>query len=77
MDLTVVSSICVARHVCRAGMQANVTLYWFALPKWFMDIGGFEKEENIQEFVEWSRLAFKHFGASLSKLASASSLLFV
>lgn len=45
-----------------AGMQSNVTLYWFALPKWFMDMGGFEKEENIQEFVEWSRLAFKHFG---------------
>lgn len=46
----------------RAGMQANVTLYWFALPKWFMDMGGFEKEENIREFVEWSKLAFKYFG---------------
>ncbi len=48
---------------CRRGMEANVTLFWFVLPKWFMDMGAFEKEENIEEFVEWGRLAFELFGA--------------
>ena len=43
-------------------MESNVTLYWFCLPKWFMDMGGFEKEANIKEFVEWGRLAFRLFG---------------
>jgi len=46
----------------RRGMEANVTLFWFVLPKWFMDMGAFEKEENIEEFVEWGRLAYKLFG---------------
>ena len=48
----------------RRGMQVNVTLFWFVLPKWFMDMGGFEKEENIAEFVEWGRLAFQLFGGT-------------
>lgn len=43
-------------------MESNVTLYWFVIPKWFMDMGGFEKEENIAEFVEWGRIAFELFG---------------
>ena len=43
-------------------MESNVTLYWFVLPKWFMDMGGFEKEENIVEFVNWARIAFELFG---------------
>lgn len=47
----------------RADMESNVTLYWFVLPKWFMDMGGFEKEENIEEFVNWGRKAFEFFGA--------------
>lgn len=47
-------------------MQVNVTLFWFVLPKWFMDMGGFEKEENIAEFVEWGRLAFELFGEALA-----------
>lgn len=46
----------------RAGIQANVTLYWFTMPLWFMDLGGFEKEVNIALFADWARLAFKHFG---------------
>lgn len=46
-------------------MESNVTLYWFVLPKWFMDMGGFEKEENIQEFVNWARTAFELFGEEL------------
>ncbi len=44
-------------------MESNVTLYWFVLPKWFMDMGGFEKEENIEDFVNWGRKAFELFGA--------------
>jgi Glycosyl hydrolase family 1 len=53
---------------CRANMESNVTLYWFVLPKWFMDMGGFEKEENIAEFVEWGRIAFELFGECASRL---------
>lgn len=50
-------------------MESNVTLYWFVTPKWFMDMGGFEKEENIAEFVEWGRVAFELFGGYTGCLA--------
>ena len=50
-------------------MESNVTLYWFVTPKWFMDMGGFEKEENIAEFVEWGRTAFELFGGYTECLA--------
>lgn len=46
-------------------MASNVTLYWFVLPKWFMDMGGFEKDENTAEFVAWGRKAFELFGAPM------------
>ena len=52
--------LCVPRR--RANMESNVTLYWFVLPKWFMDMGGFEQEENIAEFVDWGITAFRLFG---------------
>ena len=51
--------------MCSHGMEANVTLHWFASPAWFEDLGGFNKEENIHLFAEWAALAFKLFGAWL------------
>jgi len=40
-----------------------VTVHWFVHPLWFQDIGAFTKEENIEVFVEWAKLAFTLFGA--------------
>lgn len=45
-------------------MEANVTLHWFVHPQWFDEIGGWRNPDNIKYFVEWARLAFKHFGQS-------------
>jgi beta-glucosidase/6-phospho-beta-glucosidase/beta-galactosidase len=45
-------------------MEANVTLLWFVVPKWFHDLGAFSKASNISLFVEWAKLAFSHFGAA-------------
>ena len=47
-------------------MEANVTVHWFVHPLWFQDMGAFTKEENIEVFVEWARLAFTLFGALCS-----------
>ena len=38
-------------------------MHWFVHPLWFQDIGAFTKEENIEVFVEWAKLAFTLFGA--------------
>ena len=35
-----------------------VTLHHFTHPLWFEDLGGFEKEENIKYFLEFSELMF-------------------
>ena len=40
----------------------GTTLHWFAHPQWFQDLGEFQKEENIQLFVDWAKTAFKLFG---------------
>lgn len=37
-----------------AGIEPLITLHHFNLPTWFADIGEFEKEENIQYFVDFS-----------------------
>ena len=43
-------------------MEPNVTLHWFVHPKWFEELGGFTKEENIDIFEDWCRTAFSLFG---------------
>ena len=40
-----------------------MTLHWFVHPLWFQDIGAFTKEQNIDVFVEWAKVAFTLFGA--------------
>jgi len=50
------------REVCIAlidsGLVPVVTLHHFTHPLWFEDMGGFEKEENIKYFLEFSELIF-------------------
>ncbi len=40
-----------------------VTLHHFEHPLWFEDLGGFEKTENIQFFVQFALKSFNEFGA--------------
>lgn len=42
----------------RNGMEPLVTLHHFVHPQWFEELGGFAKEENIDLFLDWVRLAF-------------------
>ncbi len=43
-----------------------ITLHHFNHPKWFEDMGGFEKEENINYFVDFATLVFEHLGSEVS-----------
>jgi beta-glucosidase len=43
-------------------IEPMVTLYHWVHPLWFQDLGGWEKEENIQYFVKYSEEVFKRFG---------------
>lgn len=43
-------------------MEANVTLHWFVHPRWFDELGGWRKSENVRYYVEWAELAFKLWG---------------
>ena len=50
------------RDVCIAlidsGLTPVVTLHHFTHPKWFENLGGFEKEENINYFIKFSEIVF-------------------
>lgn len=47
----------------RRGMEVLVTLHHFVHPSWFDDVcGGFESDEGLRHFVEWSKVAFAAFG---------------
>ncbi len=41
------------------GITPMVTLHHFTEPLWFYRMGGFEKEENIRYFVDFSKIVFK------------------
>lgn len=58
-----------AWFVRRHDMEANVTLHWFVHPRWFDELGGWIKSENVRYYVEWAELAFKHFGRTVFKHA--------
>eukprot|EP01024_Parvocaulis_polyphysoides_P044946 TRINITY_DN4169_c0_g1_i8.p1 TRINITY_DN4169_c0_g1~~TRINITY_DN4169_c0_g1_i8.p1 ORF type:complete len:465 (+),score=48.02 TRINITY_DN4169_c0_g1_i8:12-1406(+) len=47
------------------GIEPNVTLHHFTHPAWFDKLGGFEKEENIELFVNYSISMFKEFSSSV------------
>jgi len=52
------------------GIEPNATLHHFTHPIWFEDKGGFEKEENIEFFVEYSRIMFREFGKRIKLWAT-------
>lgn len=41
-----------------AGIEPLVTLHHFSEPKWFHDLGSFEKEENIQHFINFCKFVY-------------------
>ena len=50
------------RDLCKALIAANIkpvaTLHHFTHPIWFEELGAFEKKENIEYFLEYSKLMF-------------------
>ncbi len=41
-------------------IEPIVTLWHYTLPKWFLDIGGFENRENINIFIDYVEVLLKH-----------------
>ena len=52
-------------------MEANVTLHWFVHPRWFDELGGWRRSENVKYYVEWAELAFKLWGQCLPSVLHA------
>ena len=51
----------------RRGMEVLITLHHFVHPSWFDDVcGGFESDEGLRHFVEWSKIAFAAFGRRIA-----------
>jgi beta-glucosidase len=44
--------------LCKAGIKPVITLHHFASPLWFLSKGGFEKKENISDFVNFCCVVF-------------------
>ena len=41
------------------GIKPCITLHHYTDPSWFMDLGGFEKKENIKHFVNYAQTVYK------------------
>ena len=52
----------VCRELVRQGLKPCITLYHYTQPIWFAKKGGFEKEENIKHFVQFSQKLFQRLG---------------
>lgn len=50
----------------KADMKLMLVLYHFAHPRWFEDEGGWERERNINYFIDFSRRCIDHFGDYIS-----------
>ncbi|MBI2743795.1 MAG: glycoside hydrolase family 1 protein [Chlamydiales bacterium] len=48
------------KHLRDEGIAPMVTLHHFSEPQWFHDFGSFEREENIQLFVDYAVPVFTH-----------------
>jgi beta-glucosidase len=57
---------CLEKH----GMQANATLHHFVHPDWWEEMGAFEKEENIDCFVDFCVLCARQFGRRIKLWAT-------
>lgn len=51
-------------------MSINCTLHHFVHPTWFEDNGGFEKEENIADFVAFASFAAREWGRRIKMWAT-------
>ena len=47
------------------GVEPNATCHHFTHPQWFDDLGGFEREENIDIFAAWCAKCVELFGARI------------
>ncbi len=47
-------------HYCSNDMEPFITLHHFVEPDWFVDIGGFEDEENVSWFTEYAAFAARY-----------------
>ncbi len=48
------------------GITPWMTLHHFTVPMWFEKLGGFEKEENLQFFIDFCQMIVKEFGGSVT-----------
>jgi beta-glucosidase len=44
------------------GIEPIITLYHWVHPRWFHDLGAWEKEENISHFVHYAQEVFSRYG---------------
>ena len=54
------------------GIQPFLQLFWLVEPKWFFDLGGFEKKANVHYYVEYAKEMFKRFGHKVKYWCSMS-----
>lgn len=52
------------------GIEPLVTLHHFTNPSWFERKGGFEKEENIASFVNFSKFVFQNLSGRVTRFAT-------
>jgi Glycosyl hydrolase family 1 len=45
--------------LCSRDMVPLATLHHFVHPQWFEDLGGFEKEENLEHYLAFAKVCFK------------------
>ena len=51
----------------KRGMEVLITLHHFVHPSWLDETcGGFETDEGLRHFVEWSKIAFGAFGERIA-----------
>jgi len=48
-----------------AGITPWITLHHFTNPVWFMELGEFENEENLPDFVNFSTRMFQEYGGKV------------
>lgn len=49
-------------ELIKCNIEPHITLFHWDLPQVLEEIGGWENEETIEAFIEYSRLCFKEFG---------------
>lgn len=54
------------------GITPFIQLFWLVEPKWFFDLGGFEKEENIDYYVAYAKKVFERYGNKVHHWCSLS-----